>query len=149
MGTEGFCYDCGLGSRVLAEGWGALGKHVSHFSKTKDLVCLRIILSGLGRFLDDVRWDLFQWRSHHGESDRATTAEAVHSFSFSYTECGKVGMKSGGDSGSNKGISGNSTVLICRSEKVAVTLLHRWKYRERLATGHKWSSWHFFIAKVL
>ena len=101
-----------------------MGKHVSHFVNTKDLVCLHIILSGLGRFPADVRCDLFHRRSDHGESDRATTVEAVHRFSFSYTERGNIGMKSGGDSGSNKEVSGNSTVLICRSEKVAVTQVY-------------------------
>ena len=55
METEGFCYDCGLGSRVVVDGGGALGKHVSHFGNTKDLACLRIILSGLSRFPADVR----------------------------------------------------------------------------------------------
>ena len=58
METEGFCYcivSSVLGSRVVVDSGGALGKHVSHFGNTKDLGCLRIILSGLGRFLADVR----------------------------------------------------------------------------------------------
>ena len=97
MVTESVCNGCGPGGLILVKGCGTLSKHVSRLSETEDLVCLGIVLSGVSGFLAYVRCNLFYRRSHHGEGDGTTTAQAVHRFSLGYTKCGKMSVKPSGD----------------------------------------------------